>query len=232
MLEPAVAARFQTAVAVLTSLEAKPSTSKPRRVRRDDSLAESESERPGILTKIEAKVRADTVRTTSWLALFIGVVLVSLLVAQGFGYRLDDAESLPTPQPALTQAPAASAFEAEEDPNKVREALLRGHWSGELAGTQLSVVVNAKGDNLEATAAERDGTIRPTMSARINATGLVSLLGDFDVLDVSHHLNCSGELATGGTSMRGTCADALTGKEGTAKTSTPFTLYTTQESTQ
>ena len=243
MLEPEVARRFQTADAVLKSLEAKRSTSKPRRAQRDDAPAETESERPRIVPTAQANVRADIRQNVNRHILFIMVFTVVFsaagFIVQWLASGLGDTESLPQPPqptpiptPIPIQAPASNTFAAEEDPSKVREALLGKRWSGELAGTQLSVVVNAKGDNLEATAAERDGTTRPMMTARINATGLVILAGDFAVLDVSHHLSCSGELATGGTSMRGTCADALTGKEGTAKTSTPFTLYTTQESTQ
>jgi hypothetical protein len=157
------------------------------------------------------------------------VLIVALLVAHRFGYLQGDTESLPTPQPAPTQASASNTFAAEEDPNKVREALLGKRWSGELAGTRLSLVVSARGDKLEATAAERDGTTRPTMTAKINAIGVVLIAGDFDVLDVSHHLSCSGELAIGGTSIRGTCTDALLRKGSKAEESSQFTLSAAQE---
>ncbi len=229
MLEPEVARRFQTADAVLRSLEAKPSTSKPRRVRRGDSPAESESERRDFVAKAQAEVRADTARTGLGLALVIGVFMVAALIAYRFGYLRGDTESLPTPQPAATEAPASNTFAAEEDPNKVRVALVGKRWSGELAGTRLSLVVSDRGEKLEATAAERDGTTRPTMSARINATGVVIITGDFDVLDVSHHLSCSGELAIGGASIRGTCADSLLRKGSRAEESSQFTLSATQE---
>jgi hypothetical protein len=243
LLEPAVADRFQTAAAVLARLDAPSPTDTLRRRGREKAGTATEETvlekwaglrsllfggaTPRRRGREEARTATEETFFVKWGA--VGAVGVGSLI--GAAQIFAEVVSPAAPQPAATQAPAASAWAVEEDPKKVRDALLQSSWVGEISGAKLSVALRARGDELETTATERDGTPRPTMVARVNPAGLVLITEDFTLFDVAHHLSCSGELARDGASIRGTCDDTLTRDGSKAKESTSLTLHATKKQT-